>query len=330
MVNGWGLVGTGKIADDRILPGIKAVDGNKLVAVVSRDSARGKAFAEKFGAEHAYTSYDEMLRNPGVSVVAIHTPNSLHAEQAIAAARAGKHVFCDKPLATNTADAEKIVTECEKAGVKLGVNFHNRFLPGFNDAKAIVASGEIGKPILVEVEASPGNRPGGTLSSWRVDPKMAGLGATMSIGVHIYDVLRHILSSEIEEVTAIFDKPRGEVEEMSLATFRFGNGTLAQVAIYENAPNPHNNFVIYGSKGRIAGKGMTRSRFAGEMEVLTESGTNIRKFDVVNAHADSVAEFSHALLEGREPSPSGFDGLQSVRLTDAMARSAWEGVHVKL
>src|SRR5687768_14846899 len=110
--NGWGLIGTGKIADDRILPGINAVEGNELVAVVSRDQARADMFARKFDAKHAYTNYDEMLRNPAVTVVAIHTPNSLHAEQAIAAARAGKHVFCDKPMATNEADAERIVTEC--------------------------------------------------------------------------------------------------------------------------------------------------------------------------------------------------------------------------
>jgi 1,5-anhydro-D-fructose reductase (1,5-anhydro-D-mannitol-forming) len=330
MVNGWGLIGTGKIADDRILPGINAVKGNKLVAVVSRDPARAKAYAEKFGAEHAYTSYEEMLRNPDVTVVAIHTPNSLHPEQTIAAARAGKHVFCDKPIAIKSSDAEVMVAECKKAGVKFGVNFHNRFLPGFNEAKRIVASGEIGQPILIELEASPGARPGGTLASWRVDPEMTGLGTTMSIGVHLYDIIRHILDSEIVEVSAIFDKPKGVMEEMALATLRFDNGTLAQLAIYENAPNPHNNFIIYGSKGRITGKGLTRSRFAGEMEILTDSGTRVQKFDVVNAHAGSVAAFSNALLEGREPSPSGFDGLQSVRLTEAMARSAYEGRHIKL
>lgn len=330
MVNGWGLIGTGRIADDRILPGIKAVNGNKLIAVVSRDPARAKSFAEKFDAERAYTSYEEMLRDPDVTVVAIHTPNALHAEQAIAAARAGKHVFCDKPLAITVADAERIVDECARAGVKLGVNFHNRFLPGFNETKRIVDSGEIGKVVLVELEASPGARPGGSLSSWRVDPSMAGLGTTMSVGVHLFDILRHILSSEIVEVTAFFDKPRGVMEETSLSIFRFANGVLAQVTINETAPNPHNFFVIYGTKGRITGKGLTRSRLAGEMQVLTDAGERVQKFDVVNAHAGSVAEFSNALLENREPSPSGFDGLQSVRLTDAMARSAYDGVHVKL
>lgn len=114
--NGWGLIGTGKIADDRILPAINAFEGNELVGVVSRDAG---------GARHAYTSYDDLLRNPDVTVVAIHTPNSQHAEQAIAATRAGKHVFCDKPMATSIENAERIVAACERAGVKLAVNFHN-------------------------------------------------------------------------------------------------------------------------------------------------------------------------------------------------------------
>ena len=196
-INGWGLIGTGRIADDRILPGINSFSGNRLVAVVSRDQARADTVAKKFGAQHAYTSYEDMLRNPDVTVVAIHTPNSLHAEQVIAAARAGKHVFCDKPMATNATDAERAVAECEKAGVTLGVNFHNRFMPCFIETKKIVDSGEIGEPLVVQLEASAGENPVSTKASWRVDPAIAGLGATMSIGVHVFDILRYILASEI-------------------------------------------------------------------------------------------------------------------------------------
>jgi 1,5-anhydro-D-fructose reductase (1,5-anhydro-D-mannitol-forming) len=328
---GWGLIGTGRIADDRILPAINEFAGNKLIAVVSREQARADAVAKKFGAQHAYTRYEEMLSNPDVTVVAIHTPNALHAEQAIAAARAGKHVFCDKPMATSVADAERIVQECEKAGVKLGVNFHNRFMPGFIESKRIIERGEIGQVLLVELEASPGARPGGRLGSWRVDPAMAGLGTTMSIGVHVYDILRYMLSSEIVTVSALFDKPRGVMEEVNMSTLRFANGVIAQVSVHENAPHPHNDFVIYGSKGRITGRGLTRSRAGGELEVLTADGKTRREnYPAINAHAACVVAFSKALLEGRDPDPSGIDGLRSVQLTEAMARSAWDGVHVRL
>ncbi|RPI45943.1 MAG: gfo/Idh/MocA family oxidoreductase [Betaproteobacteria bacterium] len=159
--NGWGLIGTGRIAEERILPAINALAGtDELIAVVSRDPERAASFAGRFGARHAYTSYEEMLRNPAVTVVAIHTPNAFHAEQAIAAARAGKHVFCDKPLATCAVDAERMIAACEAAGVRLGVNFHNRFMPVFADCKRIIDAGAIGEVRLVQVEASPGARSG--------------------------------------------------------------------------------------------------------------------------------------------------------------------------
>jgi 1,5-anhydro-D-fructose reductase (1,5-anhydro-D-mannitol-forming) len=328
---GWGLIGTGKIADDRILPGINAFAGNKLVAVVSREQSRADAFAKKFGAQHAYTKYEDLLGNPDVQVVAIHTPNSLHCAEVLAAARAGKHVFCDKPMATTVADAERMVRECEKAGVKLGVNFHNRFMPCFIETKRIIDSGEIGKVVLVQLEASPGARPGGTLSSWRDDPNSAGLGTTNSIGVHVFDILRYMLSSEITEVTSMFDTPRNVMEEIALSIFRFDNGAMAQLTVHETAPYPHNDYVIQGSKGRITGRGLTRSRAGGVMEVLTADGKTRRmEFPAINAHGVSVAAFSAAVRDNLAPNPSGIDGLRSVQLTEVMAKSAWDKVTVRL
>ncbi len=329
--NGWGLIGTGRIAEDRILPGIVAHAGNRLVGVVSRDPARAAAFAEKFGAAHAYTDYDDLLRNPDVTVVAIHTPNAQHAAQAIAAARAGKHVFCDKPMATTVADAERIVRECEKAGVKLGVNFHNRCMPSFIETRRIIASGEIGDVQMVQVEASPGARPGGRLGTWRLDAAAAGLGTTNSIGVHVFDILRYLLAAEVSMVSAFFDTPHGVMEGINLSTLRFTNGVLVQLSVHEVTPIPHNDFVVYGTKGRILGRGLTRSRAGGDLLVATSDGrTRTMAFPETNAHAAAVAAFSDALLHGRDPVASGVDGLRSVQLTAAMARSAAEGVHVRL
>lgn len=328
---GWGLVGTGRIAQERILPAIKDHAGSELVAVVSRDPERAGRFAERFGARHAYTRYEDLLANPAVQAIAIHTPNALHAEQAIAAAGAGKHVFCDKPMATSVEDAERIVAACERARVTLGVNFHNRFMPCFIDCKRSIEAGEIGEPLLVQVEASPGARLEERVGTWRFDAQLAGLGTTMSVGVHIFDILRYMLGSEVVEATSLFDKPRGVMEQVNFSTLKLGNGAIAQVSIHEIAPHPHNDIVIYGSKGRITGRGVTRSRESGELEVLTAAGERRTKsYPVTNAHADCVAAFAEAVLAGRAPAATGIDGLRSVQLTEAMKRSAWEGVHVRL
>ena len=330
-INGWGLIGTGRIAEDRILPGINAYEGNELIGVVSRDPARANDFAKRFNARHAYTNYDDLLKNPAVTVVAIHTPNALHAEQAIAAARAGKHVFCDKPMATSATDAERIVRECEKAGVTLGVNFHNRQMPCFIETRRIVQSGEIGNVLMVQLEASAGVGAASVAASWRTDPKMAGLGTSMNVGTHVYDILRFILGSEITLVSAMFDTAPGAMESTSLTTFRFANGALAQLNVNQSTPNPHNDFVIYGSKGRITGRALTRSRAGGELQVLLNDGTSRQQaYPAINAHEACVIDFSKALIESRAPAATGIDGLRSVQLTDAMGKSAWEGVHVRL
>jgi 1,5-anhydro-D-fructose reductase (1,5-anhydro-D-mannitol-forming) len=234
-------------------------------------------------------------------------------------------------MATSVSDAERMIAECEKAGVKLGVNFHNRFMPCFIDTRRIIESGEIGAVQLVILEASPGARSGGRLSTWRVDPQLAGLGTTMSIGVHVYDILRYLLSAEIESVTSFFDTPRGVMEETNFSTFRFRNGVLAHVNVNEKAPLPHNDFVIHGTKGRITGRGLTRSRSGGVLEIRTTDGkSRSAEYPATNAHEACVVGFSRMLLEGGEPSASGLDGLRSVQLTEAMARSAWDGVHVRL
>lgn len=330
MENGWGLIGTGRIAADRILPGINAFNSNKLVGVVSRTQARADDFAKRFNAQHAYTSYESLLCNPAVTVVTIHTPNAQHAEQAIAAARSGKHVFCDKPMALSAADAQRMIDECKKAGVRLAVNFHNRSMPCFIETRRIVQSGEIGAVQFVQIEASSGRGAASVAASWRTDASLAGLGTTMNIGLHVYDILRFILGSEITDVSAFFDTAPGVMETMSLATFRFSNGAMAQFNVNQSTLNPHNDFVIYGTKGRITGRGLTRSRAGGVMEVLVDGKTRTQEYPEINAHAACVASFSQALLENREPDATGVDGLRSVQLTEAMGRSARDGVHVRL
>jgi len=204
-------------------------------------------------------------------------------------------------------------------------------MPCFIDTRRVIESGEIGEVQIVQVEASPGARPGGRLGTWRTDPVTAGLGTTYSIGVHVYDILRYLLASEVTMVSAFFDTPKNVMEETNLSLFRFANGVLGQLSVHEKTPYPHNDFVVYGSTGRILGRGLTRSRAGGELTVTAADGkTRTMQYPSINAHAACVAAFSKALLDGRDPVPSGIDGLRSAQLTDAMSRSAHEGVHVRL
>src|SRR5436309_1647292 len=132
MALGWGIIGTGGIAGHAAAPAINALGSDGyLAAAVSRDRDRAEAFAQKHGAKRAYIDYRDLLADPEVDVVYISTPNGLHAEQAILAARAGKHTLCEKPLAVTVADARRVVEEFARAGLKLGTNFQTRHHAAF-------------------------------------------------------------------------------------------------------------------------------------------------------------------------------------------------------
>jgi len=320
---GWGVIGIGNIVQGTIAPAMVAEPECDLVAAVSRDQGRADEFARQFGARFAYTGYEEMLANPEVEAVFIATPNLFHPEQVIAAARAGKHVLCDKPLAINVADARRAVDACTSAGVKLGINFHNRHLPWVQDVSRLIADGVIGDVEMVQLQVSSGLR---NYENWRADPEIAGLGSVHNVGVHGLDFLRVILDSDPVEVWAMFDQgpETGRVEMLALITIRFGSGAMVHFNANERIRDPLNDIAIYGTTGRIVGKEFTRSRSDGELTVLTDIGETVTRYPAPEAHRLAVAAFTHAVLVGEEPNASGLDGLRSAQICEAIGRSVQE------
>lgn len=323
-VLGWGVIGIGNIVRSTMAPAMVTEPECDLVAGASRDQGRADEFAREFGARFAYSDYGEMLANPEVEAVFIATPNAFHAGQVIAAAAAGKHVLCDKPLANNVADAEAAVTACTEAGVRLGVNFHNRHLPWVKDVSRLIADGVIGQVEMVQLQVASGPR---HYDNWRADPEMAGLGSVNNVGVHGLDFLRLLLDSDPIEVMAMFDEAPGSgaVEMLALIQLRFENGAVVQYNANERLRDPLNDIAIYGTTGRIVGRSFTRSRSDGELAVLTGSGETIARYPAPEAHRISLAAFTSAVLRGEEPHASGLDGLRSAQICEAIDRSARQG-----
>ena len=324
MAIGWGIIGTGGFAGGAVAPAINALKAEgRLVAVVSRDRGRADAFAAQHGADRAYTAYDDLLRDAAVHVIYISTPNAQHAEQAIAAARAGKHVLCEKPLALTVPDARRVVEAFARAGLKLGTHFQTRHHTAFVETKRLLDERAIGDVIMVQIEVSPGAAP---LRGWRTDPSLAGLGAINNLAVHPYDLLRYLLGSEVREAVALTNVGRTrELERMVLALLRFQNGVLAYVNANQNVPYYQPDIDIYGTAGRIVGLDCTRPFRDGELRVVTEAGERVTKHTSRDAVVRSVAAFNDAVAHDREPNPSGVDGLRNVQLTDAIIASAREG-----
>ncbi|HEY6634266.1 MAG TPA: Gfo/Idh/MocA family oxidoreductase, partial [Acidimicrobiia bacterium] len=286
-----------------------ATDPNSsLSAVVSRDSGRGEEMARRWGAEASYTSYEDMLESEDVDIVYVATPNSMHADQVVAAARAGKHVFCEKPLGIDPIEAARAVDECRADGVALGINFHNRYMPWVQDVTGMLADGVIGDVVLVEVDVGSGPR---NYTNWRADPAIAGLGTVHNVGVHALDFLGVLLDSDPAEAFAMFDVTPGEglVETLATILLRFDGGVMAYANCSERLTSPPNSILIHGTEGTITGAGVTRSRVGGDLNVETPAGIESRHYPAVEAHRLCLEAFTAAVVEGIDPVPSGVDGL---------------------
>ena len=325
---GWGIVGLGKVAREEIAPALTSLPGSTLAAVAGRDADRAAQFAATHGAARSYGDYQDLLEDPGVQVVYVATPNALHAEQVVRAARAGRHVLCDKPLALDAEQARSVVQECRQAGVLLGLMFQTRRQGGVAEVRDAIAAGEIGRVVAVSVEMGTGRT---LLKGWRTDPALAGAGTTNNLGVHAYDLLSHLLGQDVVEVTAMTAREEGlALETVAMSLLRMSGGALAQVNVNQSVAMPFADVVVHGTKGRVVGRGTSRMNMRGTWTVSTAAGERTLDVDSFSAYRDTLADFADAVRSGREPSPSGLDGLRSVEVVAALTRSAAEGRTVEV
>src|SRR5690625_3641095 len=194
----WGIIGNARIAREELIPAIKEANNAELTAIASRSPAAAKDAAETYGFRKFHDSYDALLRDPDVDAVYIPLPNGLHAEWTVKAARAGKHVLCEKPAALTSVEAQRMVEACRVNGVVFMEAFMYQFHPQHQRVRAIVASGEIGQVRLMHSRfafqlGDPGNV--------RFDKKLGG-GALYDVGCYCIHSSRHILGVEPSGVYA--------------------------------------------------------------------------------------------------------------------------------
>ncbi len=181
------MLGTGRIADGQLAPALAEVDGAQLWTVLSRDAERGRAFAARHGAVAAnavHTDLDSLLADDDLDAVLIATPDKLHVSQCVAAARAGKHVLTEKPMATSIADAETMVESCHQAGVTLAVAYHLRWHAGHRQLAAAVHAGRLGVLRHMRVQwtfLAPSDE------NWRASPEVGRWWGLAGVGTHCLD-----------------------------------------------------------------------------------------------------------------------------------------------
>jgi predicted dehydrogenase len=333
MTLGWAVVSTGLHVDHKIAPAINTTPEAELVAICSRDQSRAEACAAKHGAKAAYSDLSALLRDPRVDAVFIASPNALHAQHAVQAAQAGKHVFCEKPMTTTLEDAVLMVDTCRARGVKLGVGYHLRQHPGVRQARRLVNEGVLGTVALAQGQWGFGVRgqdrppPRTGLRQWWDDPDLMGHASTMmGTGVHVVDTLRFVLDQDVTEVAAISDgqTPAQPLEQLLAIALRFDRGTIATLCCGRRLPDSRNDLVLYGSLGRLVGSDALWEGRQGTFEVVSETvcTTDAYPAQPLANFIDELGDFHHAIREDREPAANGLDGLRVVQVTLAMIASA--------
>jgi 1,5-anhydro-D-fructose reductase (1,5-anhydro-D-mannitol-forming) len=329
---GWGLVGAGRHAGNRVAPAIVAAPNARLLGVVGRDPAQAAQFAGRFGAS-AYPSLEALLSNPSIQAVYLVTPNDLHAPQTIAAARAGRHVLCEKPLALSPAECRAMIEACRVAGVQLGTGFHLRLHPAHQRVRELVAAGRLGPPSFARAQWAIARRT--VRDGWWGLPQRSGAGIMYGTGVHAIDLLRFVLGQEVTEVAAWTDAtPDQPLDSRVLALLRFDGGTEAMLVSARALGQPDNDLVVHGPDGRLRTSDTVWEDFGGRLELATESGVERWEYadprPDLRLYVDQVARFSSAVLGEGSPAASGEDGLAASRVTDAIQRSARERRTVSL
>ena len=325
---GWGLIGASRIASDSVIDAIRAQDDSDVVAVMSSDPERGNAYAREHGIERACGDLDALLGDPDVDAVYISTTNDLHCAQTIAAAEAGKHVLCEKPLALTLADAERMVDACAAAGVQMGTNHHLRNAASHRAIRDVVREGRIGRVLSARVcfaVVLPER-----FHDWRVNDRDGG-GPILDLGVHNADTLRFLLGDEPRDVVAQsvnHGLTAAGLEDEAMAVVRFRGGALAQMFQSWAATYAEADIEIVGSAGYVRARDAMMPDSRADVVLTTAAGETTLDLDDDPVYVRGIRLFNRAIRGEGEPPCTGRDGLRSLALALAIREAAATGARV--
>jgi predicted dehydrogenase len=329
----YAIVGLGHIAQAAVLPAFAhASENSELRALVSGDPSKLDRLSKTYHVPHtfSYRQYEECLHSGEVDAVYIALPNGMHCEYSVAAARAGIHVLCEKPMAVTEADCERMLCEARQRQVRLMIANRLHFATPHREAVKIVTSGQLGIPRIFTSVLTFQIKEGDI----RLDQALGGAGPLYDIGIYCISAARHLFGEEPIEVCACHatsdDRRFAEVEETTSAILGFPQGRIATFTCSFGAAR-ESFYEVVGSKAILrADSAYDRSRAA--THYLTSDGqTKERTFPQQDQFAEMLIEFSDCVLSGRDhPQACGEDGLADVRIIEALLCSAQTGQPVKL
>jgi len=274
----WGIIGCGDVCEVKSGPAFQKAKHSELAAVMRRDAAKAADFAARHGVPRWYADAESLIADPGVDAIYVATPPDGHARYALMAARAGKPVYVEKPMARHHDECQAMIAGCREAGVPLFVAYYRRGLPRFLKIRDILDQGGIGSIRSVQVtfsKSDPGRARGE--EPWRMLPEIAGGGLFVDLGSHTLDILDFLLGP----ITSAQGHARNlagthAVEDTVSASFAFASGALGAGLWSFSAGAREDRVEILGAAGRLS-----FSTF-GEEPVRWESAAGTREFDLAN------------------------------------------------
>ena len=335
---GIAVAGLGKLALDEVLPAFAESKQARLVALVSGTPDKQQAIARRYGispeACYSYATMGRMRDNPAIQVVYVITPNALHRDHVVVAAQAGKHVICEKPMATSAAECREMIAACKRAGVKLMIAYRMQYEPHAREAIRMAREGKLGSVQLMDMI---NNQNQGDPAQWRQDKRLAGGGSLPDVGLYCLNTARAVLGEEPTEVSATIWSPPGdprfrEVESNVAFTLRFPSGAIA-------------NCLSSYSTHRLSRLKLMGAAAWAEMEnAFDYQGQTLRIAkldDGINQVAQRMVprknqfalELDHiatCVKQNLMPRTPGEEGLQDQIIMEAIYQAAREGRAVKL
>jgi len=332
---GYAVVGLGSISQVAVLPAFAHSKKAKLVAVVSGDKTKATKFAQKFGASQAcsYDEFTQCLENPQVQAVYIATPPGEHEKYAVAAARAGKHVLSEKPLAATVQQARNMVTTCRRNKVLFMTAYRKYFEPSSLMLKKMIRTGELGRIDILHTLFTEFRHYRDSSPAWLFSKKLAGGGPLTDLGVYCVNTTRWLVDEDpiaASGISWVREKRRyKEVEEGVAFRLDFKSGLVLQgTAAYSAA---FSSFVhVHGEKGWAE----LGPAFAFEEERRLCGKVGGKWFDKTFKAMDEfvleIDEFASCINENREPEPSGEQGMRDIIIIDAIYRAVKQGRSVAI
>jgi predicted dehydrogenase len=337
MMKGFGVIGTGLWGEYHALT-YSTHPGAELVAVCDANGKRAAQIAAEYGARRWYADYHELLADQEIDAVTVATPDFLHTEIGVAAAEAGKDILMEKPLALTVEDCQAVIRAASKAGVKLMVDFHNRWSPPFNNLKQRLQAGELGEPVLVNSRLNNTIFVPTEMLSW--SSRSATIWFT---GSHLIDLVCWLVDSQVRRVYSVSRSRvlagRGiHTPDFFETTLEFANGAVAFVENCWILPNSEPSVVdfkmrVVGTKGS-ATVDTTHNR---AFEVYTERVTFPDMLGLPKVFGqqkgfavESIKHFADCVIQDREPLIGGEEGLTNTAIVCAAIESARKGQPVDL